>query len=49
MKFVVGLIAGYVIAHLDSFDGAANKLADGLEIVADKLHAWGHPDEENGQ
>jgi hypothetical protein len=46
MKFTVGLIAGFMFAHLKSGSEVANKLADGLEIVADKLHAWAHPDEE---
>ena len=47
MKFILGIAAGFVLAHLESFSGAANKLADGLEIVAAKMHAWAHPDEEN--
>lgn len=46
MKFVLGLVSGFVIAHLESFSGIANKLADGLEIIADKLHSVAHPDEE---
>lgn len=46
MKFVVGLIVGFVAAHLEGASGIANKLADGLEVVADKLHTWAHPDEE---
>ena len=45
MKFVAGLIAGFMVAHLESFSGVANKLADGLEVIADKLHDWAHPEE----
>lgn len=40
VKFVVGLVAGYAVAHMKSFDGVAQKLAD-------KLRAWARPDEEN--
>jgi hypothetical protein len=47
VKFVAGLVLGFVAAHLDGFSGAMNKLADGLEFVADKLNAWADKTEEN--
>lgn len=47
MKFIVGVIVGFTAAHMKSFDAIALKIADGMEIAADKLHAWAHPDEED--
>lgn len=46
MKFVTGLILGFVVANLESFSGIANKLADGLEALAAKLHAAADSAEE---
>ena len=39
MRFVVGVVAGFVIANLESISGIADKIADGLEVLADKLHS----------
>lgn len=49
MKFIVGVVVGFVAAHMKSFDAVAIKLADGMEIAANKLHAWTHPDKEKDQ
>lgn len=40
MKFIVGIVIGFVAANLEGICGAANKLADGFDALAEKLHAW---------
>lgn len=49
MKFIFGIVIGFTVAHMEGFAGVVGKLADGLEIIADKLHERVHPDEETGE
>lgn len=49
MKFIFGIVVGFTVAHLEGFAGITTKIADGLVIIADKLHAAANPEAEDGE